>query len=186
MDVRLNPLFYEITAVNAVGHAVGTALSPFWTPVLWRGAEWVELQRDFPATEFAHTAVDLNASDQVVVLSSELLTHRTRTWRWTEGRAQRIGELVPGLTTVGEAINDAGAVVGSSAGRAFLSTDGEGIFDLNTRLGTRTDWVLQKANDINGAGQIVGSGLHNGQRRAFRLTPIPVRRGQSTPVSTYP
>jgi probable HAF family extracellular repeat protein len=185
IDARLNPLFYEITAVNAAGHAVGTALSPAWLPVLWRGDEVVDLQQGFPATEFAHTAVDLNGCDQVVVVTTHLVTHRTRTWRWTDGRAVWLGELGPG-PTVGEAISDAGAVVGASAGRAFLYTDGEGMVDLNGRLGARTDWVLQKANDLNSAGQIVGYGLHNGQRRAFRLTPVPTRHGRPTAVSTYP
>lgn len=81
------------------------------------------------------------------------------------------------------ALNDAGDVVGDGA---FLYTDREGLVDLNTRLGTRKDWVLKRAAHINNAGQIVGYGLHNGQERAFRLTPIRNRHGRATPVHTYP
>jgi probable HAF family extracellular repeat protein len=96
-----------------------------------------------------------------------------------------LGSLGSGYTT-GAAINDAGAVVGLSGGRAFLYTDTEGIVDLNGRVIYASGWVLQSASDINNAGQIIGTGLHNGKTRAYRLTPVPVRHGPPTSVTTYP
>jgi probable HAF family extracellular repeat protein len=184
-DLRANLEFAEITAVNARGHVVGAGPAPARLPMLWRGQEIVELKDDFPATDTAPTAVDLNACDQVVVTTTDGRTGRTRTWRWTDGRVQGIGDLGAG-PTVGEAINDAGAIVGTSAGRAFLYTDVEGLVDLNERLQIPDEWVLAKAADINSAGQIVGSGFHKGRPRAFRLTPIPSCPGEPTETPTYP
>ena len=45
------------------------------------------------------------------------------------------------------------------------------MVDLNTRIPSDSGWVLQSAADINGSGHIVGAGTHNGQTRAFLLTP---------------
>jgi probable HAF family extracellular repeat protein len=67
-------------------------------------------------------------------------------------------------------LNDAGAVVGTSNDSAVLWTGGV-IADLNTMLPPGSAWRLQSATAINQSGQIVGWGLHNGQPRAFRLTP---------------
>jgi hypothetical protein len=60
------------------------------------------------------------------------------------------------------------------------------MVDLNERIAPQAGWVVQRATDINNAGQIVGSGLHNGRPRAFRLTPIPIREGETMPTPTYP
>ena len=42
-----------------------------------------------------------------------------------------------------------------------------------TDLGTLPGGGASFATDINAVGQIVGSGTHNGQTRAFLLTPLP-------------
>jgi probable HAF family extracellular repeat protein len=74
------------------------------------------------------------------------------------------------------AINDRGQVVGSSrtatsgtSTHAFLWENGE-IVDLNDLIVPGSGWVLQQATCINASGQIVGTGLLNGQVRAFLLT----------------
>jgi probable HAF family extracellular repeat protein len=46
-----------------------------------------------------------------------------------------------------------------------------GMRDLSTLIPAGSGWVLQGVADINDAGQIVGTGLHNGVQRAFLLTP---------------
>jgi len=43
--------------------------------------------------------------------------------------------------------------------------------DLNKLIPTGSGWVLQQAFGINNAGQIVGTGTHNGQSRGFLLSP---------------
>ncbi len=72
-------------------------------------------------------------------------------------------------------INDSGQVVGYSgmsggAVHAFLYTGG-GIIDLNDLLPSGSGWTLVEARGISDSGQIVGHGLHNGETRAFLLTP---------------
>lgn len=54
--------------------------------------------------------------------------------------------------------------------RAFVFTNGV-MRELNNLVPANTGWVLNGATDINDAGQIVGNGKHNGQDRAFLLTP---------------
>jgi probable HAF family extracellular repeat protein len=77
-------------------------------------------------------------------------------------------------TLWGFGINDSGLVVGQSTFQstyhAFVYSGGK-IKDLNKMIPAGSGWVLLSANGINSAGQIVGAGTHNGQSRAFLLTP---------------
>ncbi len=43
--------------------------------------------------------------------------------------------------------------------------------DLQTLIPADAGWTLQQAEAINDHGQIAGTGLHNGQLRAFLLLP---------------
>jgi probable HAF family extracellular repeat protein len=76
-------------------------------------------------------------------------------------------------TSVGWAINNLGVVVGridvSNGYHAFISTGK--LQDLNQLIPKSSGWVLSEARGINDAGQISGYGFHNGQERAFLLTP---------------
>jgi len=70
-------------------------------------------------------------------------------------------------------INDFDVVVGGDfGGPAFVWKDGV-MKDLNTLCDTAGGWVIQNAVAINNLGQIVGTGLFNGQQRAFLLTLTP-------------
>lgn len=55
--------------------------------------------------------------------------------------------------------------------RAFLYSGGR-MQDLNGLIPRSAGWTLLDARGINDRGQIVGSGLHHGQKRAFLLTPV--------------
>ncbi len=76
-----------------------------------------------------------------------------------------------------KAINNTGQIVGlasSSTGlalesRAFLYSGGQ-MLDLNMLVPANSGWVLLSASSINDAGQIVGTGLYEGQNRACRRT----------------
>ena len=57
-----------------------------------------------------------------------------------------------------------------TSGRAFLYRGGK-IFDLQTTIPADSGWVLRDAYDINDRGQIIGSGVFNGESRSFLLTP---------------
>jgi hypothetical protein len=54
---------------------------------------------------------------------------------------------------------------------AFVFTGGV-AYDLNTLIPSGSGWVLNDAVAINDAGQIAGTGFHNGLQRAFLLTPV--------------
>jgi probable HAF family extracellular repeat protein len=81
-------------------------------------------------------------------------------------------------------INDAGQIVGNfyadasnTMRRALLYQDG-GMTDLNELIEPGAGWVLEDAIAINEHGQIAGTGMIDGDRRAFLLTPD----GVSVPI----
>jgi probable HAF family extracellular repeat protein len=81
--------------------------------------------------------------------------------------------------SVGNRINDAGNVVGnltndgySTGDRAFLYTASTGMITLDTLAPSNSGWVLYDAYGINNKGQIVGTGIFNGNYRAYLLTPL--------------
>lgn len=86
-----------------------------------------------------------------------------------------------GYNTFSQAINDNGLSVGRyTTGNlpddsfAYLADLDGSIFDLNDLdILNNTFDQLTVARDINNRGQIVGSGLVNGETRAFLLTPVP-------------
>lgn len=63
-------------------------------------------------------------------------------------------------------------IAGNSALHPFLYSNGV-MFDLNTLVDPASGWTLTDARDINGSGQISGSGLFAGQRHAVLLKPVP-------------
>ncbi len=96
---------------------------------------------------------------------------------WQGGKANDLGTLGGGKS-MAMSINRSGQIVGWSfindnpkyELRAFLWQKGK-MSDLNATLPTNSGWILEQANGINDKGQIVGTGLHDGRRRAFLLTP---------------
>lgn len=84
-----------------------------------------------------------------------------------------LGTLEGGLRSGAYDINDHDEVVGysetSNGNHAFVWDDVEGMRDLNSLIDT-TGWVLVSATAINNAGDIVGTGLLNGQPHGFLLT----------------
>jgi probable HAF family extracellular repeat protein len=78
-----------------------------------------------------------------------------------------------GAGIVGSGINDLDQIVGGSSAGAFLN-DGSTTIDLNTLVASISGWTLQDAKDINNLGQIVGTGLLNGEQHGFLLTPTAV------------
>lgn len=107
-----------------------------------------------------------------------------------QGQMIDLGTLTPGSgESEGADINMFGQVVGKASisffsniihgqqfggysYHAFTTIDGV-MQDLNTLVAIgASGWELIAASGINDAGQIVGTGLFNGQRRAYLLTPI--------------
>jgi probable HAF family extracellular repeat protein len=92
---------------------------------------------------------------------------------WSGGVMTDLGTL--GGNSFAYGLNQAGDVVGYSslnngASHAFLERNGL-LVDLNSLLGAGSGWELMAAYGINDAGQIVGTGMFQGQERVFRLDP---------------
>jgi uncharacterized membrane protein len=116
------------------------------------------------------------------------LTFRSRPVLWDNDGARTPIELpllLPGDNYgTAAAINKLGQILESSAAsvpgtwdvgprRLVIWRDG-GVFELPSLLdASGAGWTLSSASAINSSGQIVGTGLHNGQARAFLMTPVP-------------
>jgi len=92
---------------------------------------------------------------------------------YSNGQALDLGSL-SGTNSYGYSINDSGVVVGYSdvAGsanpHAFVYAGGV-MIDLNSLIPANSGWQLLAAYAINDGGQIVGSGLYDGQSAMFLL-----------------
>lgn len=100
-------------------------------------------------------------------------------WNGTFGPLGNLG----GINSTAAAINNHAQVVGSTGDNqaglhAFLWDPATGMKDLNLMIPANSGWVLEAAQDINDAGQIVGQGTYNGTFMSFVLTPV----GMTPPV----
>jgi len=95
---------------------------------------------------------------------------------WDGASTRDLGALTGDPSSRANDINSLGQVVGRSGSmdgvvsRAVLWQAGA-IIDLNSLIPPGSGWELKVAYGINDAGQIAGSGLHGGLRRAFLMSP---------------
>jgi probable HAF family extracellular repeat protein len=106
---------------------------------------------------------------------------------YARGKLQDLGTLDRGNNSSAYGVNDVGQVVGYSqdaAGdsRAFLFENGR-MKDLNQLIAADMGWRLSEASAINNNGQIVGFGMKDGVRHAFRLDPIATAFASSARVA---
>ncbi|HEX8071923.1 MAG TPA: hypothetical protein VF546_18390 [Pyrinomonadaceae bacterium] len=102
-----------------------------------------------------------------------------RALTYRDGSVRTLGTLGSQYTySTAFGVNNAGQVVGQSSFSWFTRQneravifEGDTPTDLNALIAPGSGWVLTSAADINDAGQIVGTGLLNGQPRAFLLAP---------------
>jgi probable HAF family extracellular repeat protein len=115
------------------------------------------------------SASDINHKGQAVGGSNAFL--------WTNDTRKELGTLKSNISYA-YGLNNRGQVVGGTYRapglrgpyHAFIWVNGI-IRDLNSLIPANLGWELIEAQDINNKGQIVGYGKHNGQTRAFLLTP---------------
>jgi probable HAF family extracellular repeat protein len=97
---------------------------------------------------------------------------------WNEGVPADLGTL-GAAPSEARAINSRGQVVGKSKDiygtyRAFIWEAGTGMRSLRDLIppAQQYHWNLSEATGINNNGFIVGTGMHDGVKRAFLLTPV--------------
>jgi probable HAF family extracellular repeat protein len=97
---------------------------------------------------------------------------------YENGQMADLGTL-NGTYSVATGINDAGVIVGYIGGYAtggpnhgFVYANGT-MYDLNSLIPANSGWEIAEAQAINSNGEIVGTGLFDGQQVAYLLTPTP-------------
>lgn len=131
-----------------------------------------------PAGHWTSLAFAVNDLGQAVGQSHP--PFRTRAVLWLDDAAHtpvELGALPNDVDSTAAGINNAGQIIGTSTSadgvsRPFLYQNGQ-MADLNSLLdASGVDWVISYATAINNLGQIVGSGLYQGQPRTFLMTPV--------------
>ena len=119
----------------------------------------------------------INDLSQIVGFSS-LANDEQHAFVWVKVDGMRdLG--TPGLQSFASHINNQGTIIGLvevTPGnlRTAIFDETSGYRLLEDLIPTNSGWgALGYATDINDLGQIVGSGVFNGQNRAFLLTPTP-------------
>jgi probable HAF family extracellular repeat protein len=159
-------------AINSSGHVVGEAYGADgkYHAFYWPGSGPMQDLGFFASTQ--GKAVDI--SDNGIILGIG-----GGSFLWQGGVSTLISTPEhPGIR--GVAVNNAGQVVGQSVDAQNIGVpvtwhSADGAANLNDLLEPTTGagWTLFYVNDVNNAGQIVGQGIHNGELRAFLMTPIP-------------
>lgn len=160
-------------AINDAGLIAGTAQASDASSrgVLWQGGQIAELP-GVPGQGASLTGYGLNNTGVVVGSTRIAGSSLAQPAVWRGGAAELLPRLPLAVAGAALDVNDAGQIVGTTAGRACL-WDGAGVHDLNDLKDpvTGQGWVLQSAASISEDGKIAGFGLFNGVRRAFLLTP---------------
>ena len=122
-------------------------------------------------------ALAINAGGSAVGWSGSSDGLRAHAVLWRGGSIRDLGVLPGYANSQALAINFQGQVVGwsgsadGSLSHAFLWLGGR-MLDLNELVQDGSGWVLQQAAGINMLGQIVGTGMLNGQKCAYLLQPV--------------
>lgn len=122
------------------------------------------------------TALAINNRNQVVGWAGAFDGSVSRAFRWENGYMRDLGTLPGDANSAAQAINIFGQAVGWSGSAKQVDSHAvmwshNRILDLNRLLPANSGWVLTEATAINALGQIAGTGLYNGQMRAFLLQP---------------
>ena len=166
------------TGINTAGKVVGYSATP---AVSSHAFLWDSVMTDLGTLggilSLSH-AYGINTAGQVVgssnIQDGENTTHA---FLWENGVMSDLGT-IGGIHSFANGINDSSQVVGSAttSGNETHAIRWQNGFmtDLNSLIDSSSGWTLITAVTINDNGEIVGLGVHNGQTRAFLLTPFTI------------
>ena len=174
--------------INDSTVVVGSSQSPGNSRAFrWTSAGGMQKLADLSSVLPDTYAVAINNQNWIVGESHDGAKYRAVLWN-PSGGIMDLGALPGGIEESGaNSINNLMQVVGVSnigtdeneSFRAILWTIGDGVRDLNNLLDvTGAGWSLNRADDINDSGQIVGTGVYcqtlsSCVEHAYLLTPIP-------------
>jgi uncharacterized membrane protein len=169
----LGPLPYSL---NNAGIAVGTTLDTNRRAFMYQNGEITYLT---PPGAVSAQAYAINDSGVIAgTFSTRPLTTLAQLFIYRDGTYVEPGYAFGAApeTDLVRAVNSAGVIVGtaelSNGALAWSYDPSSGYSNLNA-LTNAPGWTLQTAVGINDSGQIIGTGLFNGQRNSFLLTPVP-------------
>jgi len=174
--------FSTAYGVNDAGQIAGTSqtTSGAMAAFFWNGKTMQNLET---LGGYNSYGAGIDASGQVVG-SSQTASGYMHAFLWTAGSMQDLGTL-GGSNSFGLGVNDNGSVVGYSltpgnaATHAFLYTNGV-MTDLNSLLPIGSGWTITSAYGIDDNGDIVGTGLFDGEQYAVELIDPPSGPNQQT------
>ena len=168
-------------AVNSAGQVVGNSRVRLDSAYPYRGFVWENggFSRILAGTAGDLGAVAYDITDAGRIVGGAKIPEGSHAVIWeTDGSIVDLGRL-PGPIggASAKAINNFGQVVGASdtllGSQAFLWDPDEGIQNLNDLIDPAAGWNLEKAEDINDDGWIVGEGTSpDGYEHGFVLIPV--------------
>ncbi|MGO8929790.1 MAG: hypothetical protein ACLQU3_23230 [Limisphaerales bacterium] len=169
---------FSINDQGQIGGQAGPDANGDYPAVLWQNEDAVPIILPKPPGGGSGTPYAINNRGQVVGSVSPDSGPSLLPALWQDGSLIEL-EIFPGDPLgFAEQINNRGQIVGASGqgltdvtfSHSLLWENGT-MINLQTQIPADSGWVLQQAYSINDRGQIGGFGLHNGQIRAYLLTP---------------
>ena len=162
-------------AVNSSGEIVGTsALSNGLFRAFFSNGSGMASLGTFAGTNGSSYAMAVNDYGEIAG-NAQTAAGFAHAFLWNGAALIDLGTL-GGAQSYAYGVNDAGTVVGYSllsdgASHAFVYSDGV-MLDLNHLLPIGSGWTISDAYAINSSGDILGTGLFDGQSYAVELAPL--------------
>jgi uncharacterized protein (TIGR03437 family) len=188
--------------MSANGNVAGTVAFGLSGGHVDQPAVWINKGQyttfSLPSGVTEELAFGVNNSGQAVGFIADPIAEAYEAGLFENGSSTELGKFDGNMYNIARAINDSGWVVGygtseftedlgnnviglsdqagwyvvaPGSGRSFLWINGS-FYDLLSLVNDSSGWELDFAFSINDAGQIVGTGFHNGVQTGFLLTPV--------------